>query len=117
MVDANLIPPALEAACQGMYNISIYSFFLVCVYVIVVVCELDSTPNLPSPSSSFYFLFFFFFLFPFPMNSFFFFYSVAAEYNIPVWFEPVSVAKSTRITSVVNNVSEFFSHVYHSLQN
>uniref|UniRef100_A0A2C9U6T7 Carbohydrate kinase PfkB domain-containing protein n=1 Tax=Manihot esculenta TaxID=3983 RepID=A0A2C9U6T7_MANES len=46
MVDANLIPPALEAACQ-----------------------------------------------------------VAAEYNIPVWFEPVSVAKSTRITSVVSNVT------------
>lgn len=70
MVDANLIPPALEAACQGMYNISIYSFFLVCVYVIEVVCELNSTPNLPSPPSSFYFLFFFFFLFPFPMNPF-----------------------------------------------
>ncbi|KAF2305886.1 hypothetical protein GH714_008653 [Hevea brasiliensis] len=30
---------------------------------------------------------------------------VAAEYNIPVWFEPVSVAKSMRITSIVNNVT------------
>ncbi|KAJ9135550.1 hypothetical protein P3X46_032720 [Hevea brasiliensis] len=46
LVDANLIPPALEASCQ-----------------------------------------------------------VAAEYNIPVWFEPVSVAKSMRITSIVNNVT------------
>ncbi|KDP46228.1 hypothetical protein JCGZ_10068 [Jatropha curcas] len=46
LVDANLNPPALEAACQ-----------------------------------------------------------VAAEYNIPVWFEPVSVAKSIRIASVVNKVT------------
>ncbi|XP_015574632.1 ribokinase isoform X1 [Ricinus communis] len=30
---------------------------------------------------------------------------VAAEYNIPVWFEPVSVAKSTRIASIVSDVT------------
>ncbi|WCJ33863.1 pfkB-like carbohydrate kinase family protein [Euphorbia peplus] len=30
---------------------------------------------------------------------------VARKYNIPVWFEPVSVAKSARIASVVNDVT------------
>ncbi|XP_065856730.1 pseudouridine kinase isoform X2 [Euphorbia lathyris] len=30
---------------------------------------------------------------------------VARKYNIPVWFEPVSVAKSARIASIVNNVT------------
>ena len=35
----------------------------------------------------------------------FFFHSVAAESNTPVWFEPVSVAKSRRIVSVAKYVS------------
>ncbi|KAJ6927187.1 hypothetical protein NC651_011304 [Populus alba x Populus x berolinensis] len=36
---------------------------------------------------------------------FYFFHSVAAESNTPVWFEPVSVAKSRRIVSVAKYVT------------
>ena len=45
--------------------------------------------------------------------NFFFFHSVAAESNTPVWFEPVSVAKSRRIVSVAKYVSaSMFSITY-----
>ena len=37
--------------------------------------------------------------------------SVAAEFNIPVWFEPVSVTKSRRIVSIAKYVSILVAHI------
>lgn len=85
MVDANLIPPALEASCQ-----STSKRFLLPIYLLTEIVEFFTLPIIiDSP------------LFSYPYLCF----SVAAKSSVPVWFEPVSVAKSKRVASVAKYVS------------
>lgn len=82
MVDANLSHPSLEAACKSTLHANILILF----YPLSV----GLWTNYKSCS--------------FPLHKYLHF-SVAIDMECPVWFEPVSVTKSRRISSIVEYVS------------
>lgn len=102
MVDANLNPPALEASCRSnltyhfrfLISPSLSFLFTIAHWLIVYAISNGFLLCSFALCSIFYLL-----------PSFVFFISVAAESNVPVWFETVSVTKSRRIASVAKYVS------------
>ncbi|XWS39828.1 hypothetical protein CRYUN_Cryun18bG0088000 [Craigia yunnanensis] len=91
MVDANLSLPALEASCKSTLNHH-FRFFSLSGWS-SAFCSLL---QLLFTSLSFGFLEYF---------SCWFFSAVAAVSDVPVWFEPVSIAKSKRIAPVVKYIT------------
>ncbi|RRT51645.1 hypothetical protein BHE74_00052133 [Ensete ventricosum] len=91
ILDANLHPKSIEFACQNipkqglLYRSSRYD------RVVRISTTNDRNANRLSPH--------------WHAPAYHVFFTVAAAAGIPVWFEPVSVKKSTRIATVVNYVS------------
>ncbi|XP_031267060.1 uncharacterized protein LOC116125490 isoform X1 [Pistacia vera] len=105
MVDANLSPPALEASCRSnlryhfrfLISPSLPFLFTIAHWLIFYAISNSFLLCSFAPCSIYYLL-----------PSFAFFISVAAESNVPVWFETVSVTKSRRIASVAKYISATF---------